>query len=226
MPGTERVIVFSQLAVKGLRESDVEKDLGVMVDSKLLLKEHVASCTAKANKVVGIIRRTFDHLSEQTCIRAWCAPYLNTSIVCGSRTLKSYAVRWRTFNEEPPNYLVHSRTNYYPERLRALKLPCLEHRRLHGDMLGVYKYLHGYYKVQRPVFQKATTSELRGNSHKLHKCQYRLNIRGNYFSQRTITTWNNLPDAVVTAPSINAFKSRIDHHRKNLPSVYKPDCQN
>jgi hypothetical protein len=221
--------VFSQLAVKELRESDVEKHLGVMVDSKLSLKEHVASCTAKANKVVDIIRRTFKHLSEQTFIQLYKSlvrPLFEYGHCVWQPHLKTLCSEVEDVQRRATKLLGTLKDKPYPERLRALKLPCWEHGRLRGDMLEVYKYLHGYYKVQRSVFQKATTSELRGNSHKLHKCQYRLNIRGNYFSQRTITTWNSPPDAVVTAPSINAFKSRIDHHWKNLPSVYKPDCQN
>ena len=52
-----------------LAETEVERDLGVMVDNRLSFKSHIA--TAKANKVVGIIRRTFDHLTEQTFIELY-----------------------------------------------------------------------------------------------------------------------------------------------------------
>ena len=31
----------------------------------------------------------------------------------------------------------------YPERLTTLNLPSLEHRRLRGDMIDMYKYTHG-----------------------------------------------------------------------------------
>ena len=48
-----------------LAENEVEKDLGVHIDNRLSFKQHVAQSTAKANKVVGIIRRSFDHLSEK-----------------------------------------------------------------------------------------------------------------------------------------------------------------
>jgi hypothetical protein len=51
--------------------SEVEKDLGVMIDSKLSFKDHVAYNTAKANRMVGIIRRTFDHLTEKTFVQLY-----------------------------------------------------------------------------------------------------------------------------------------------------------
>ena len=45
---------------------------------------------------------------------------------------------------------------------------------------------------------------------KLYKSNVRLNIRKHFFSQRIIDTWNNLPQNVVDAPSINSFKDRLD----------------
>ena len=45
-------------------ESDIEKDLGVYVDSGLSFEAHIAQAVDKANKVMGIIRRTFDFLDE------------------------------------------------------------------------------------------------------------------------------------------------------------------
>ena len=38
----------------------------------------------------------------------------------------------------------------------------------------------------------------------------RLNVRANSFSNRVVDTWNNLPEDVVNAPSVNAFKSRLN----------------
>jgi len=45
---------------------------------------------------------------------------------------------------------------------------------------------------------------------KLYKSNVRLNIQKNFSSQRIIDTWNDLPQHVVDAPSINSFKNRLD----------------
>ena len=66
----------------------------------------------------------------------------------------------------------------------------------------------------------------RGNSMKLTKTRSRLNIRGNYFSKRVVNLWNSLPEEVITAPSVDAFKGRLDRHWENLPSVFSPVCLN
>jgi len=37
-----------------------------------------------------------------------------------------------------------------------------------------------------------------------------LNIRKKFFTQRVVTHWNRLPQEVVGAPSLEAFKARLD----------------
>ena len=61
---------------------------------------------------------------------------------------------------------------------------------------------------------------------KLEKPRHRLDKRGNYFGLRAINLWNSLPEDVVTAPSVNAFKNRLDKHWANLPSLFEPECLN
>ncbi|XP_018018629.1 uncharacterized protein LOC108675150 [Hyalella azteca] len=99
----------------------------------------------------------------------------------------------------------------YPERLASLGLPSLEHRRLRGDMIDVSKYVHGTYEADRLQLHLIDSRDTRGNSLKLAKGRCRLNVRAGYFSYRVVSIWNSLPDSVVTAPSINAFKIRLDN---------------
>ena len=39
----------------------------------------------------------------------------------------------------------------------------------------------------------------------------RLNCRKYFFSHRSVGEWNQLPQEVIDAPSVNAFKNRLDH---------------
>ena len=39
----------------------------------------------------------------------------------------------------------------------------------------------------------------------------------NYFSQRVIDQWNAFPESIVTAPYLNAFKSRLNKFLKDHP---------
>ena len=51
-----------------LKETEAERDIGVVIDNKQSFKEHIAQVTAKANRVVGIIRRSFDYLTPSVFI--------------------------------------------------------------------------------------------------------------------------------------------------------------
>ena len=51
-----------------------------------------------------------------------------------------------------------------------------------------------------------------------------LQIRTNFFAVRVVNTWNELPEEVVNAPSVNAFKSRLDKLWEKTPLLYDRKC--
>ena len=71
-------------------------------------------------------------------------------------------------------------------------------------MKGVYK------QQEERLFMRVDSDRTRGNGFKLRQGRFRLNIRRNFFTQRVVTHWNKLPKEAVDAPSLEAFKARLD----------------
>ena len=109
----------------------------------------------------------------------------------------------------------------YSDRLRELNLPSLVFRRMRGDMIEVFKILHGIYDENVvPFLEKPQVTSTRGNSMKLFKQPAKKNIKKHCFCNRVVDMWNTLPDNVVTSATLNAFKNSLDKHWESHPLKY------
>ena len=68
---------------------------------------------------------------------------------------------------------------------------------------------------------KLNTSITRGHNFKLTKHFARTDVRKNFFSNRVVNYWNDLPSAVVSAPTLDSFKRRL----RSLPLVKRTEQQ-
>ena len=49
-------------------------------------------------------------------------------------------------------------------------------------------------------------------------------VRTNSFSNRVVDSWNSLTEDIVNAPSLNAFKSRLNRFWRGHPYNFSPSC--
>jgi len=108
----------------------------------------------------------------------------------------------------------------YEERLVQCKITTLERRRERGDMIDVFKIIHGYTKLDAANFFKFADQrhELSTRS-AVNKClvpeKCRLEIRKHFFANRVVQAWNDLPIEIREAETVNGFKNLYDDWMSN-----------
>ena len=70
--------------------------------------------------------------------------------------------------------------------------------------------------MREGLFIRAYSNRTRGNGFKLEEGRFRLDIRKKFFTVRVVRHWNRLPREAVDAPSLEAFKARLDGALSNL----------
>ena len=92
-------------------------------------------------------------------------------------------------------------------------------------MIETYKIVHGIYdkKVAPDLKLKKDMRDgtgRRGHSLEIFQPRTKLQSSRNTFTNRVWKGWNSLTEHIVTAPSVNSFKARLDKHWKDNPAVY------
>ena len=202
-----------------------EKDLGVIFDSKLTFTEHISTKVSKANQIVGLIFRTFTFMVREMFLnlfKSLVRPHLEYAATIWAPVYKKDAIQIENVQRRATRLVSDLKNLSYTERLKTLGLPYLENRRDRADMIQVYKILNGIDKVGKDFLFTMSDNPTRGHPLKIFKKRYRLKVRGHCFSNRVVDGWNNLPSEVVTAPSLNSFKPRLNQCWKGHPYKFEP----
>jgi len=81
----------------------------------------------------------------------------------------------------------------YRERLQYLRLPTSVYRRVHGDMIEVFKIIHNLYDQSVvPSLIRNFDTRTRGNSFKLQVDRCKYDLRKYSFCNRVTSVWNSL----------------------------------
>jgi len=96
----------------------------------------------------------------------------------------------------------------YEQRLIKLHLWSLEERRVHVDLIEVYKIVNGICGINLDsFFEYDNNDRTRGHSTKLRKKRFNTDLRKHFFTDRIINIWNALDDRTVTSANLNSFKN-------------------
>ena len=179
---------------------------------------------AKANRVAGIIFRTFRDIDIQTFLplyKSQVRPILEYASPVWSPQLIKHKTAIEGVQRRATKRVHGLKDKSYPERLKILGLPTLEYRRLRQDMVCVYKLTKGLEDIDASeLLLPETGQRTRGHSCKLHKQRTETLRTRRFFRHRVVSSWNSLPSYVIDSPSINSFKSNLNTHWKNHPAKF------
>jgi hypothetical protein len=196
-----------------------EKDLGILVCDDLKVGQQCQKAANQANKMAGMLLRTFSTRNQDLLVklyRSYIRPHLEYCVQVWSPYMVKDVLVLEKVQQRFTKKIDDMHEYSYEDRLALLDMTSLADRRRRGDMILVHKIFSGDAGVDLDtVFCISEESRTRGHQYKLQKNHCRLEIRRNFFSARVVTQWNELPEQVVNARTLQTFKHRYDKWRRD-----------
>lgn len=191
-------------------------DLGITMNSELKWSDHITTIVKRANSICYLLQKAFQHPDKKLFLKLYTTyirPYLEYAVQVWCPHFKKDIDAIEKVQRRITKWVPNISHLSYAKRLSYLNLTTLEERRSRGDLIFTYKVLHQAFSTDMSnLFNLNTDTRLRGHSFKLTKENFRSSARQHFLTNRVFTTWNSLPDTIVSAPSTNSFKNKYDAH--------------
>jgi hypothetical protein len=206
-----------------IEKSLVERDLGLMLSSDLKWVTQVEKATKAAKAIVAQIKNSFSYFDAELVRLLYVSlvrPHLEFAVPVWNPHLKGDIEELENIQHRATRLLPSLKKVEYKERLRKLRLTTLETRRKRGDLIQFYKIVNGldhikWKKGPEKIVQGDKNGPAARNLRKGGICFRRepANIctsRNEFFLNRVIPFWNELPQKVREAKTLNCFKAGLD----------------
>ena len=204
-----------------------EKDLGIYITNNMKVEDQCIDAANKANRALGLINRSFKYHNPRSftnLYKSYVRPHLEFAVQAWSPHLKK-DIQTLEKVQRRATRLIHGMENLtYQDRLIKSGLYSLECRRQRGDLIETFKILKGLEDVQADkFFTLSHNTSTRGGTHKVFKPRFNTNVRGKFFSQRSIDLWNSLPDSIKNMKTVISFKGSLDRYWKSIKFGHQID---
>jgi len=207
-----------------LENVESAKDLGITIDKHLKFHQHCSQTISKANRMLGIIAKSFEFLNEEMFLKIYITmvrPILEYGNLIWGPHFKLDQIAIEKVQRRATRLLKPLLNLTYQERLSHLKLPSLQYRRLRGDMIYMYQIFHQLASINSSLlFSSPHLSSTRGHNYKVYKPYAKCKARTDFFAVRTIDEWNNLPSVIVNSTSLSIFKNKLDDYWQHLCYIH------
>ena len=198
-----------------------EKDVGVIVHQSLKPSMQCAKAAGRANAILGQLSRAVSYRDKDTFLKlykVYVRPHLEYAVASWSPWTVGDKEVLEKVQRRALGMVSNMRGRTYEDRLTEAGLTSLVDRRVRGDMIATYKIMAGKDRVDPKIFfdlegegpglrtrQAAGAHPIRAQA-----VRPKLDIRRFSFSQRVISTWNQLPGSLKGVGTVLAFKTGYD----------------
>ena len=191
-----------------------EKDLGIIIENELQFYKHTAMSTKKANRILGLIKKSFVNLDTKSLpllYKSLVRPHLGYGNIIWGPRYKEYQKALEKVQKRATKLIPSTQDVPYEKRLRQLNLPSLMHRKRRGDMIQTYKIITEKINLDKDLFFKISRSATRGHNYKLYRQHANKLVRIDSFSKRIVNDWNGLYSRVFNVKTTQEFKNKLDN---------------
>ena len=210
-----------------VKETDSEKDVGVIYTPNLKPSLQCEKAAKKANSMLGQINRCFQFKDKEIFLnlyKRYVRVHMEFSTPAWNPWMAKDIDLLEKIQERAVRQIQGLKGRTYEEKLSELNLTTLSERRKRADMIETFKIIRGHNNVEKSTwFQNVRNdgTQTRNSSipDNLKKTQSKTDIRKNFFSVRVINSWNELPNDLKTDSSVKNFKRNYDKLCAKRPAV-------
>ena len=193
--------------------NDNQEYLGATINTKLSWTPHISKVKTKANRMLGLIRRTLHAAPQQVRKQAYEAlvrPTQEYATCAWSPHTKTGIQTVEQVQRTAARYVIgdYRRTSSVTAMLKKLEWDTLHTRRILRDMTMFYKVYHGHVGIPFPSHIQAADKRTRGQHEaKLRLTQSTCQIYQHSFYVRCLPVWNTLPKNAIYAATVRSFQT-------------------
>ena len=192
--------------------SSTSCNLKILLIFNLILR--IQGIVNKATRMIGLVYRSFTYIDIKMFLMLYktlIRPILEFGNTIWHPLFKKQSITVENVQRRATRMLPDFEFLSYEERLRKLSLPSLKYRRLRGDLIHLYKIVHGLINIDhRKLFDYSPITFTRGDRYKIFIIRCNSQIRQNSFIARTVKAWNNLRYSTKDSDTVNSFKNNVD----------------
>lgn len=181
-----------------LGTTEEEKDLGVLVTSKLKPSAQCGQAARTAQAVLGQIARAFHYRDRHVFVqlyKQYVRPHLEFAVQVWSPWLQADIESLEKVQRRAVGMVSGLRSQEYEKRLSELGLTTLAERRHQADMAMMFKIVSGMEQgdMFRSATARGTCTRAATEPRNVLPNRGRLDVRRNFFTVRGPGPWNEIP---------------------------------